>query len=104
MKQLISLSLAALIAVTAVIPASSTVAEARRGRNIAIGAGIILGAAALAAAANSNRAYAGDREYRSYSRSSGRSGFWERCRRWYRQCDRGNDYACEKYETRGCTE
>ena len=101
MKQVISFSLAALIAVTAIIPATSTDAEARRGRNVAIGAGIILGAAALAAAANSNRAYADDR---GYYRSSGRSGFWRTCRKWYRQCDNGNDYACEKYETRGCTE
>lgn len=95
MNKFVSASLAALMAVTAIIPASSTVAEARKGRNLAIGAGIILGAAALAAAANS--ANAG-----SYRRS--RSGFWATCRKWYRQCDNGNDYACEKYETRGCTE
>ncbi len=99
MKKFVSASLAALVAVTAIIPATSTVAEARnRGRNVAIGAGIILGAAALAAAANNNRAYGG--EYRS----GGRSGFWRTCRKWYRQCSGGNDYACEKYETRGCTE
>lgn len=94
MNKFVSASLAALMAVTAIIPASSTVAEARKGRNLAIGAGIILGAAALAAAANN--ANAG-----SYRRSN---GFWATCRKWYRQCDRGNDYACEKYETRGCTE
>lgn len=95
MNKFVSASLAALIAVTAIIPASSTVVEAgKRGRNIAIGAGVILGAAALAAAANSANA-------RSYRRSN---GFYATCRKWYRQCDRGNDYACEKYETRGCTE
>ncbi|MBR2536248.1 MAG: hypothetical protein IKE66_09280 [Hyphomicrobium sp.] len=95
MNKFVSASLAALIAVTAVLPASSTVADARRtGRNLAIGAGVILGAAALAAAANSANA-------RSYRRSN---GFYATCRKWYRQCDRGNDYACEKYETRGCTE
>lgn len=96
MKKFVSASLAALLAVTAMIPATSTVAEARnRGRNVAIGAGIILGAAALAAAANRSEA----RGYRS-----DRRGFWATCRKWYRQCDAGNDYACEKYETRGCTE
>ena len=102
MKHVISFSLAALIAATAISPATSTAAATRRGLNIAIGAGIVLGAAALAAAANTNRAYADDRGY--YYRSNSRSGFWRTCRKWYRQCDAGNDYACEKYETRGCTE
>lgn len=98
MNKFVSASLAALMAVSAIIPASSTVAEARKGRNLAIGAGVILGAAALAAAASRSEA-------RGYGYSNRRSnGFWATCRKWYRQCDRGNDYACEKYETRGCTE
>jgi hypothetical protein len=96
MKKFVSAALAALLAVTAMIPATSTVAEAgHRGRNVAIGAGIILGAAALAAAANRSEAHG----YRS-----GRSGFWATCRKWYRQCEGGYNYACQKYETRGCTE
>lgn len=95
MNKFVSASLAALMAVTTLIPATSTDAEARRGRNLAIGAGVVLGAAALAAAASRSEA----RDYR-YSRSS---GFARTCRKWYYQCDRGNDYACEKYETRGCT-
>lgn len=96
MRKFVSASLAALMAVTAMIPVSTTSAEAgRRGRNIAIGAGVILGAAALAAAANGARA--DGYRYR-------RSGFWQTCRKWYRQCSDGYDYACEKYETRGCTE
>lgn len=94
MNKFVSASLAALMAVTTLIPATSTDAEARRGRNLAIGAGVVLGAAALAAAAS--RADA--RDYR-YRRSS---GFYATCRKWYRQCEYGNDYACEKYETRGC--
>lgn len=96
MNKFVSASLAALMAVTTLIPATSTDAEARRGRNLAIGAGVILGAAALAAAASRSEA----RGY-GYRRSN---GFYATCRKWYRQCDRGNDYACEKYETRGCTE
>lgn len=98
MNKFVSASLAALMAISTIIPATSTVAEARRGRNLAIGAGVILGAAALAAAASRSEA-------RSYGYSNRRgSGFYATCRKWYRQCDRGNDYSCEKYETRGCTE
>lgn len=95
MNKFVSASLAALMAVTTIIPATTTSADAgRRGRNIAIGAGVVLGAAALAAAASRAEA----RDY-SYRRSS---GFYATCRKWYRQCEYGNDYACEKYETRGC--
>lgn len=97
MKKITVASMAALMAITAALPIATTSAEARnRGRNIAIGAGILLGAAALAA--SSNRAYAND------YRPRGRSGFWSTCRKWLRQCNNGNDWSCEKYETRGCTE
>lgn len=90
MKKLATTSLAAVMAVSAVMMSMTTSAEARRGRNLAIGAGVVLGAAALAAAANRAEA----REYR-------RSGWRSRCRRWYHRCEDGSDWACEKYE-RNC--
>jgi hypothetical protein len=89
MKKLATTSLAALMAVSAVMPAMTTSAEAGHGRGVAIGAGVILGAAALAAAANAADA----REYR-------RSRWRQRCRYWYNRCEDGSDWACEKYENR----
>lgn len=84
MKTLATTSLAALMAMFAVMPASTTPAEARHGRGLAIGAGVVLGAAALAAAAEA-------RDRRGYS--------WRRqCRRWYIRCEDGSDWACEKYD------
>ena len=72
--------------------------EARR-----VAAGVVLGAAALAIIASQNKANAG--EYRGEGRHHGRrSGFWNTCNKWYNQCSNGNNWACEKYETRGCTE
>ncbi|OYW54214.1 MAG: hypothetical protein B7Z29_13150 [Hyphomicrobium sp. 12-62-95] len=87
---------AALVAFGGLAAAIDSPAEAgRKGRNIAVG--VAVGIAAAAIIANSNRAYASDRGYR-------RSGWRSRCNRWLRECDRGNDYSCEKFETRGCTE
>ena len=81
----------------ALIPATSTPAEAgRRGRNVAVG--VLAGAAALAIIANSNRAHASDY---SYGR---RDGWRARCNRWYNRCQDGSDWACEKFETQGCSE
>mgnify|MGYP001287641336 CR=1 FL=1 len=87
MKNLATTSLAALMAVSTILPATTSTAEAGRGRGLAIGAGVILGAAALAAAANSAEA-------RAYRRSRWR----ERCDNWYYRCERGSDWACEKFE------
>ena len=90
------LLLFALIAFGGLAAAVESPAEAgRKGRNIAVG--VALGVAAAAIIANSNRANASGRSYR-------RSGWRSRCNRWLRECDRGNDYSCEKFETRGCTE
>jgi hypothetical protein len=89
------------MAFSALAPMASAPAEARhRGRGVAIGAGIVLGVTAAALLANSRRAHADD----GYYHESRRSAFWETCRKWYRQCEDGSNYACEKYETRGCTE
>jgi hypothetical protein len=96
MKRPAAILAAALVAFAGSIVAIDNPADAgRKGRNIAVG--VALGVAAAAIIANSNRAYASDRGYR-------RSGWRSRCNRWLRECDRGNDYSCEKFETRGCTE
>jgi hypothetical protein len=100
MNKPLTSALAGLMAISALIPATTTTAEARRGRGLAIGAGVLIGAAALAAAASNSRAYAGERRY--YRDDD--SGFNYTCRKWLRQCNNGNDYSCEKYETRGCTD
>lgn len=91
MKKFIYSSLVALTAISAAIPVVTTNAEARRGhghgRGLAIGAGVLLGAAALAA--GSRRSYAGDRHY--YNGGS-------QCRRWRWRCNDGSDWACDKYD------
>lgn len=97
MKNITATALAALMAFSALVPVMDSAAEARRGRNRAIVGGVILGAAALAIIANSNSA-------RASSYGSRRNSFAYTCNKWYNQCSNGNDYACEKYETRGCTE
>lgn len=97
MKRTFSVLAATLVAFGGLTAAIDSSAQAgRKGR--AVAAGVVLGVAAAAIIANSNRAYADDR--RVYRRSNWRA----RCNSWLRQCDRGNDYACEKFETRGCTE
>jgi hypothetical protein len=69
-------------------PTSAPVEAGHRGGNFA--AGIILGAAALAILSSSARAHP--------------NSFAAKCYRWYHQCRDGNDWACEKFETRGCSE
>lgn len=97
MKKLITTLAAVLIAFTAVLSTASPSAEAAKGRKRALAAGAILGLAAAAALSSNANAY----ERRGYDRrSSGRN----HCRRLYRKCVNGNDYACERYETGGCTE
>ncbi len=97
MQRQTSTFIAAVAAFAALVPLLDSPAEASRRRAAGIAAGVAVGIAAAAIIANSNRAYADDRGYR-------RSNWRARCDRWLRQCDRGNDYACEKFETRGCTE
>ena len=101
MHKMTTAAVAALMAAGAVLPATTSPADAghrHRTRNIV--GGVVLGAAALAIIANSNRARASG--YGGYS--SRRSDFYRTCNKWYYQCTDGNNYACEKYETRGCTE
>lgn len=99
MKSLTATALAALLALGAALPVTTQPAEARH-RGAAIAGGVILGAAALAIIANSNRAHASE-----YSSSDERHERWVRHCNWlYRSCERGNDDSCEKYETGGCTE
>ena len=83
-------TIAALMAAVAVMPATSSPADARhRGRNVAIG--VLTGAAALAIIANGNRAHASDYD----------DGDYNQCRRWRHRCDDGSDWACRKYD-RNC--
>ena len=95
MKRTTSVLAAALIAFGGMIAVIDDPAEAgRKGRRAAgIAAGVAVGVAAAAIIANSNRANARERVYR-------RSSWRARCDRWLRQCDYGNDYACEKFEVR----
>lgn len=99
MRKLANAVALAALAATALLPVTSTPADAKN-KGAKIAAGVVLGAAALAILANQNKANAGDYG----ERRSGRSGFWRTCEKWLGQCNNGNNYACEKYETRGCTE
>ena len=73
----------------------------RSRRNAVVGVGVGLAALALiAAASQSKKAYAGER---SYSRN-GYGGGQNYCGRLLRKCNNGSNWACEKYETGGCTE
>ncbi len=98
MKRTAPLLAAAIIAFGGLIAAIDSPAEAGRSarRAAGIAAGVAVGIAAAAIIANRAEA----RERRAYRRSSWR----QRCDRWLWECDRGNDYSCEKFETRGCTE
>jgi hypothetical protein len=93
MQRRTSTFIAAVAAFAALVPLLDTPAEASRRRAAGIAAGVAVGIAAAAIIANSNRAYAYDRGYRG-------GGWRARCNRWLRQCDRGNDYSCERFETR----
>ncbi len=91
MKSLTGMVLAAALGVSAVLPAMTTDADARRGhRGAAIGAGIALGILGAAAIANSDRAYADD----NYVVDD----YPDQCSRWQYRCERGNEWACDKYE------
>lgn len=94
MKKFATSSLAALMAVSAVIPAVTTSAEARnRGRNVALG--VLGGAAALAIiAGSSRRAHASDYED-NYDDGD------RQCRRWRYRCEDGSSWACRKFD-RNC--
>jgi hypothetical protein len=101
-SKLIVTSILALAAFSALAPLAPAEAG-RRGRNVA--AGVLIGAAALAiiagsANARSRRSYDDD-DY-GHRRSSYRR--YPNCRQLYRECDRGNDHACERYDRVGCAE
>lgn len=91
MAKFVTAALAALVVFSAVATSAISPAEARHGRNTAIAAGVVLGIAA--AAALSSNANAGQR-----------SSWAQRCRNLYNRCVNGSNYACNKYETNGCTE
>lgn len=93
LRKSISAGLAAILAVSASVPTATTADARNRGGKIA--AGIALGIAAGALIANSRRSHADDGYYVR------RSGEYNRCERWAWKCDRGNDWACEKFD-RNC--
>ncbi|WP_181337996.1 tyrosyl-tRNA synthetase [Hyphomicrobium methylovorum] len=85
LKKVIPAALASIMAVSALVPATTTPAEARRGG--AIVAGALIGLTAGAIIANSSRADA-------YERSRWR----DRCDRWHYRCNRGDDRACYAFD------
>jgi hypothetical protein len=97
MRKFLTIIGAASFAVLSIVAAATPSAEAAKGRKRALAAGAVLGLAAAAALSSNANAY----ERRGYER---RSGWRSHCRRLYRKCVNGNDYACERYETGGCTE
>jgi hypothetical protein len=96
MNKIATSTLAALMAVSAVLPAMTTQAEARRGRGALIAGGVILGATALAIA-GSRRSHASE-----YYADDEDDSWRRRCRQLEHRCNEGSDWACEKYERRGC--
>jgi hypothetical protein len=97
MNKIATSTLAALMAVTAVIPATTTSAEAGHRRGAWIAGGVILGATALAIA-GSRRAHASE----VYVDEDEDEAFRRRCHQLEHRCNEGSDWACEKYERRGC--
>ncbi|MGQ0456366.1 MAG: hypothetical protein ACT4OU_04820 [Hyphomicrobium sp.] len=85
MKSYAAMSLAALLALSVVLPTVSTEAEARRGTKRAIAAGVaaaVIGTAIV----NSDRSYARGRAHR------------ERCEDLDYRCDMGSSRACYKFD------
>ena len=93
MKKFAVTALATLLAFSAALPATTSPAEARH-RGAAIVGGVILGAAALAIIANSNRAHASE----SYNdNEEARLQRWrDQCAKWDYRCANGSEYACDK--------
>jgi hypothetical protein len=97
MRIITTTALAALLAFGAALPATSTDAEAGHRRGALIAGGIILGATALAIA-GSRRAHASSPDYADDEDEA----FRRRCHQLEHRCDAGSDWACEKFERRGC--
>lgn len=99
----VSAFVTALMVFSLALTSFGTSADARHGRNTAIG--IAAGIATLAIIAGASRAraerYDDDEEYRPRRY---RSGGGISCSRLLRKCNNGSNWACEKYETGGCTE
>lgn len=92
MKKSITTLAAALMLAGAILPTVSTSAEARKGRNTALAAGVVLGVAAAALLS-------------SGAQARPRRTNWQRyCSNLYNKCINGSNYSCQKYETGGCTE
>ncbi len=71
----------------------------RRGRGLAIGAGIVtLGI--IGALAASRRARGRDHYYERRYQPRHRYHYRNQCRRWLSRCRHGNDRACWRYDTR----
>jgi hypothetical protein len=95
MRTLTTLLAASLVALPMVVTAPQSADAGKRGRNIAIGAAaVIAGAAILSGAARAERR----REYYGYRRGYYRHS----CSELYDRCNYGQDWACERFDDRGC--
>jgi hypothetical protein len=97
MKFMTTTALAALLAFGAALPVTSTSAQAGHRRGALIAGGVILGATALAIA-GSRRAHASE----VYVDDDEDEAFRRQCRRLEHRCNEGSDWACERYDRRGC--
>lgn len=98
MNRTITTVLAATLAILAALPTMNSPVEARN-RGAKIAAGVVLGAAALAIIAGSGR------RARADNYDDGRRDDWRRrCSYLYSRCNDGSRWACEKFETSGCSE
>jgi hypothetical protein len=98
MKSFVSATMAALIAISAALPATTQPTEARN-RGAKIAAGVILGAAALAIIANSGRAHAANRDD---DEDFEQKRFERNCRKLKRHCNNGDESACDEWFQNTC--
>jgi len=85
-----------LIAEKTIEPAKIVVAKRRRGRRI--GTGLAIGALIVGAAVIASESARADRR-RSRRRASRHR---RNCNRWIRQCNRGNDRSCWRFDNNRC--
>jgi hypothetical protein len=97
MKQILSATMAALIAISAALPATTQPAEAKK-RGAKIAAGVILGAAALAIIANSKNAHAAEQD----DEAAQQARFERNCRKLKRHCRNGDQSACDEWFENTC--
>lgn len=85
----------------ALTSSGGTADAGHRGRNTAIGVAAGIATLAIIAGASSRRAHADDYDDGEHHHHHSYRG---RCERLLDRCNDGSDWACEKYETSGCSE